>query len=86
MSENGTNGVQPAVVDDSEDLEKKELELKRKARDPPIVFQDVINVGTYYIASTLILLLSCRWTIVGSVLFWMDFREHHTCMSLFENK
>lgn len=51
MSENGTNGVnvangvQPVVVDiDAEDLEKKELELKRKERDPPIVFQDAINV------------------------------------------
>lgn len=62
MSENGTNSVQPAVVDnDAEDKEKKELELKRKARDPPIVFQDVINVGTYYlVASTLVLLLSCH--------------------------
>lgn len=55
MSENGTNGVQHPVVDnDAEDLEKKELELKRKARDPPIVFQDVINVG--YLLK---LLLSC---------------------------
>lgn len=53
MSENGTNGVniangvQPVINEDAEDLEKKELELKRKARDPPIVFQDVINVGTF---------------------------------------
>ncbi|VVC25465.1 Hypothetical protein CINCED_3A014084 [Cinara cedri] len=49
MSENGTNvanGVNPAVIDDNdiEDLEKKELELKRKARDPPIVFSDTINI------------------------------------------
>lgn len=51
MSENGTNGVnvangvQPVVIDNNaEDLEKKELELKRKERDPPIVFQDAINV------------------------------------------
>jgi len=52
MSANGTNGdvnggVRPAVIDenDVEDLEKKELELKRKERDPPIVFQDAINVS-----------------------------------------
>lgn len=51
MSENGTNGVnvangvQPVIDNDIEDLEKKELELKRKERDPPIVFQDTINVG-----------------------------------------
>jgi len=51
MSANETNGdinggVQPAVDEnDVEDLEKKELELKRKERDPPIVFQDAINVG-----------------------------------------
>lgn len=47
MSENGTNVVNGAepVIDDAEDLEKKELEMKRKARDPPIVFQDVINVS-----------------------------------------
>lgn len=48
MSENGvnvqSNGVQP-VVDDVDDLEKKELELKRKERDPPIVFPNTINVG-----------------------------------------
>lgn len=50
MSENGTNvanGVQPVIDNDAEDLEKKELELKRKARDPPIVFQDVINVSRF---------------------------------------
>ncbi|XP_025416987.1 uncharacterized protein LOC112688143 isoform X3 [Sipha flava] len=50
MSENGTNGVnvangvQPVIDNDIEDMEKKELELKRKERDPPIVFQDTINV------------------------------------------
>lgn len=56
MSTNGTNsdvnGVRPAIVDnnDVEDLEKKELERKRKERDPPIVFQDVINVGLSILA------------------------------------
>ncbi|KAE9530903.1 hypothetical protein AGLY_011365 [Aphis glycines] len=53
MSENGTNGVnngvdRPATAiaeNDAEDLERKELELKRKERDPPIVFPDTINVG-----------------------------------------
>jgi len=53
MSENGTNGVNNGVVqpataiaeNDAEDLERKELELKRKERDPPIVFPDTINVG-----------------------------------------
>jgi len=49
MSENGTNGVNvPAtaiVENDADDLERKELELKRKERDPPIVFPDTINVG-----------------------------------------
>ncbi|XP_026813501.1 uncharacterized protein LOC113554042 isoform X3 [Rhopalosiphum maidis] len=48
MSENGTNGVNvPAtaiVENDADDLERKELELKRKERDPPIVFSDTINV------------------------------------------
>ncbi|XP_060839127.1 uncharacterized protein LOC132920630 isoform X3 [Rhopalosiphum padi] len=48
MSENGTNGVNvPAtaiVENDADDLERKELELKRKERDPPIVFPDTINV------------------------------------------
>lgn len=48
MSENGTNvanSVQPVIDDnDIEDLEKKELELKRKERDPPIVFPNTINV------------------------------------------
>lgn len=41
------NGVKPVVIDDNdvEDLEKKELELKRKARDPPIVFPNTINVS-----------------------------------------
>jgi len=58
MSENGTNGVNAentvlrpaAVVDDNDadDLARKELELKRKERDPPIVFQDTINVGLKY--------------------------------------
>lgn len=58
MSENGTNGVnmangvQPVINEDAEDLEKKELELKRKARDPPIVFQDAINVGTFAFIGT----------------------------------
>jgi len=59
MSENGTNGVNAdnevlrpsAVVDvnEAEDLARKELELQRKARDPPIVFLDTINVGLKYI-------------------------------------
>ncbi|XP_025200789.1 uncharacterized protein LOC112598510 isoform X4 [Melanaphis sacchari] len=54
MSENGMNGVNAengvvrpanAVVDnDADDLERKEQELKRKERDPPIVFPDTINV------------------------------------------
>lgn len=49
MSENGTNGVangaQPVIDEnDLEDLERKELELKRKERDPPIVYTDIINV------------------------------------------
>lgn len=45
MSENVTNGVQPVINDnDVEDLERKELELKRKERDPPIVFPNTINV------------------------------------------
>jgi len=58
MSENGTNGViaenevlRPAAVvddNDADDLAKKELELKRKERDPPIVFQDTINVRLKY--------------------------------------
>lgn len=55
MSENGTNGVNVAngaqpVIDenDLEDLERKEQELKRKERDPPIVFTDVINVSWKY--------------------------------------
>lgn len=41
------NGVKPVVIDDNdvEDLEKKELEMKRKARDPPIVFPNTINVS-----------------------------------------
>jgi len=62
MSENGTNGVnadneviRPAAVVDvneTEDLAKKELELQRKARDPPIVFPDTINVWLKYIIVT----------------------------------
>lgn len=53
MSANGgmngdvNGGGRPPTVDnnDIEDLEKKELELKRKERDPPIVFHNTINVG-----------------------------------------
>ncbi|XP_050538166.1 uncharacterized protein LOC126903751 isoform X3 [Daktulosphaira vitifoliae] len=48
MSENcinGTNGVQAAVDNrDADDLERKEQDLKRKARDPPIVFPEAVNV------------------------------------------
>lgn len=47
MSENGTNvnNAQPIIDDnDIEDLEKKDLELKRRERDPPIVFPNTINV------------------------------------------
>jgi len=62
MSENGTNGVNAenevlrptATIDDNdaEDLARKELELKRKERDPPIVFQDTINVRLKYMIVT----------------------------------
>lgn len=48
MSENGTNGLNvsaTAVENDADDLERKELELKRKERDPPIVFPNTIHVG-----------------------------------------
>ncbi|XP_050419906.1 uncharacterized protein LOC126832910 isoform X2 [Adelges cooleyi] len=49
MSENvlnGTNGIQQPVVDtnDADDIERKEQDLKRKERDPPIIFNDVVNI------------------------------------------
>lgn len=72
MSENGnngvnvSNGVQP-IIDDAEDLEKKELELKRKQRDPPIVFADTINVSQNdSIIRILHLLAPLSWDTIGA--------------------
>lgn len=78
MSENGTNGVNAengvlrpaAVVDDNdaEDLARKELELKRKERDPPIVFQDTINVGLKYIIVIVVAIVIFTYNIVWYIL------------------